>query len=186
MSSKLITCVLIFLVTRGFAQGTVSGYTPVTITEFAGEVLTYKSGLGSLELSSEAIVQELIAMNQARDLSIDERFARAIPLKIVLEVGASNLVADLSDLNLQELDLSVDLASAEVTLPAQGETVITLAVGAGGVLLKVPSSRSVEVIKSEANLASLTVSESLTRHRDNSVALSVEIGLGNVEVEAVE
>lgn len=182
MFKKLIFFVAVLLFACGLAQG----YTPVTATDFDGEVLTYQSGLGSLTLSSKAIVEELIAMNLARDLTIDESYARTIPLKLVLEVGASNLVADLSDLNLQVLEMSVDLGSAEVTLPALGMTDVTLSVGAGGVLLYVPTSRSVEIVKNESDLASLEISDRLTTQGENPVKMSVEMGLGSLEIQAVE
>jgi hypothetical protein len=183
MFKKLIVLALLVLSLCGLAQG---NYIPVTATDFNGEVLTYESGLGSLNLSSEGIIQELIEMNLARDLTIDERFARTIPLKLVLGVGASELVADLSDLNLQVLELSVDLGSAEVILPALGVTEVILNVGAGGVLFKVPTSRSVEVVKSEANLSSLEISDSLISHTENPVRLFATMGLGGVEIEAIE
>jgi hypothetical protein len=156
-------------------------YFPVMATDFAGEVVSF-SAVGDLELSSAGIIQELINMNLARDMVIDETTAKLIPLKIVLDSAAGNMSADLTGLNVQVLELNVGLGAAEVTLPAEGETTTMIAVGGGSATLNVPPTRSVTLAEGAAGLASITVDESLTTSTTNPVILTADVGLGSISV----
>jgi hypothetical protein len=142
-------------------------YFPVMATDFAGEVLSFNAP-NAIELGSEAVVQELINMNLARDAVIDERAARLIPIKVILEVKGG--FVNLAGLNLRLLEITGD---PEVTLPEEGETTVMVS---GDVTLRVPTSRSVVIAQDSASSATLTIDKALTTTTTNPVTLKASEG----------
>ncbi len=95
-------------------------YIPVMATDFNGEVFTFDFNGSTATVSSAGIIQDLINMNLARDLTIDEAYARTIPVKVIITTDVSDITADLSNLNLQELVITANGDTINITSDQAG------------------------------------------------------------------
>jgi hypothetical protein len=83
----------------------------------------------------------------------------SIPFTLDLDTGASELVCDLSGLNVQKFDLDTGASSSKITLPAAaGYTLVDIDAGAASIDLTVPEGVAGS-IKVEAALMKKTIDE---------------------------
>jgi hypothetical protein len=115
-----------------------------------------------------------------------------------LNTGATNLQADLSDLQLSSLTLKTGVSSADLRLGAvpmgQSSVPVSLKAGVSSVTIRIPKGANARV-RSSSGLSSLDVSDDFTKNSDgtwiagNSASssayydISVESGVGSVSIQ---
>ncbi len=121
-------------------------------------------------------------------------FTRSIPLTINIKSAASNMELNLSELKVTELQLDVDAANCELTLPSSaGTTHIYIEVDATNLEVTIPDGVAAK-IRADVDLAVLNVDKNrfpeegayyMSRDfesAENRVELEIDCDIGRVEV----
>jgi hypothetical protein len=129
-----------------------------------------------------------------RNLEWEIRLTDAVPLSLRVESGASEAELDLTNLRVTELRLSTGASSTEIRLPtAAGNTTVRVEAGAASVKVWVPQGVAAR-IRAEGGLSEIKVDPSRFPREGiyyqspgygtaaNKVELSVQMGVGSVEV----
>ena len=120
--------------------------------------------------------------------------ARDIPVDLILETGANDARADLTDLAVRDLRLKTGASSTVIDLPAHaGSTRVSVESGAASVKLRVPADVAARIKVSSA-LAGVNVNAARFpksgdffcsadwERASNKVEIAVETGVGSIEV----
>jgi len=120
--------------------------------------------------------------------------ARDIPVDLILETGANDARADLTDLAVRDLRLKTGASSTVIDLPAHaGLTRVSVESGAASVKLRVPADVAARIKVSSA-LAGVNVNAARFpksgdffcsadwERASNKVEIAVETGVGSIEV----
>jgi hypothetical protein len=132
---------------------------------------------------------------RARGAEWAVRLTEQIPLTLHIEGGASENLLDLSDLQVKELQIETGASSTKLTLPARaGHTRASVACGAGGVEVRVPSGVAARV-RVQSTMAEVKVDRRRFPRVNggtyespdyetaaNKVDLAVDANLGSAEV----
>jgi len=87
----------------------------------------------------------------------DLNLARGIPMKLLIESGASETVADLTDLQVNELHVKTGASSTRLSLPAQaGYTRVHIEAGVAGVDVRIPQGVAAR-IRIDSGLSGINV-----------------------------
>jgi hypothetical protein len=101
-----------------------------------------------MRLQGEGLLMVLLPWKwaKARGAEWIVQLTEEIPLTLKIEGGASENLLDLADLQMEELAIETGASSTKLTLPARaGHTRASVACGAGGVDIRVPSGVAARV-----------------------------------------
>ena len=120
--------------------------------------------------------------------------APGVALRLGIEVGASQCLLDLSELQLTELAMQADVGKSEVVLPASGQPRACLKSGVGETLVKIPDAMAARV-RMQSGIGSIKVDGRFPRQGNahqsagydtaaQRVDLRIEAGLGSIAVRS--
>ena len=127
-------------------------------------------------------------------LNWDVQLNPDVPLRLKMETGASESKIDLSELQVEEVEVQTGASDTELTLPAAaGSTRAVVRSGVAAVRIRVPSGVAVR-IRAEGGLAGISVDRDRFPRQGkvyespdydsavNKVDIDVETGVGSVDV----
>lgn len=123
------------------------------------------------------------------------RILNQIPVSLQFETGAAEVHLDLSDLLVQELKFSSGASSSVILMPrAAGFTKAKIEAGAASVQIHIPDGVGAK-IRTQGGLSSITVDDqkfvkkeneyfsSGWESAENKIELSVEVGVGSINIQ---
>ena len=166
----------------------------------AGELLggTFFGGLKKKVKRSGTFVELKLEGEPAfldEGMDWDLRLTDAIPLRLDLDTGASELTCDLGSLKVVELKLDSGASSSRITLPAKaGYTLVDIDTGAASVELTVPEGVAAS-IKIDAALMKKEIDETRFPYNgdryvsagydsaENKVEIKIDSAVGSIRIQ---
>ncbi len=153
---------------------------------------TVSDGVGNYLLRDSGSTSYFPGANPGR-LAWNLNLTDAIPLELTLNLGAGNLDADLSKLDLDSLVVNTAVGSTSVTLPAQDELAVDIEGAIGQIVVTVPEGVGVRVNANTA-LVSVQMLPGFVRQDDvyqsqdyqsasQQVDVTVNLAIGSVVVQ---
>jgi hypothetical protein len=123
------------------------------------------------------------------------QLTQEIPVKLIVEAGASSLNIDLKDVPATHVELKTGASSSNVTMPARGVSLLDVEAGAASVNIRIPESTAAR-IRVKEGVTSVNVDTNRFPRLDSGfyqssnydtatdrAEINIESGLGSVSVK---